>query len=316
TKINDELPKEYEDAFFELVLHPILAFGNLNELYLTVARNKNLASHREERANALADRAKELFVRDSLISSQYNQLANGKWNHMMDQTHIGYTHWQQPPRQKMPEITYVSKDSILPEGVKIDLAENSAQHLVAKGLVGNVFYELNGCTSADASHYTRKIESHNIKWKIIPDIGKDGDGITAFPVTATEQTINKNCPHLEYDVYTYDGGKVKIDAYFSPTLNFHNNPEGLRYAISIDDEQPQIIPINKEHNDNKTWSQWVANNIIVKTSAHTIAKPGKHTVKYWMISPAVVLQKLVVDLGGVKPSYLGPPETIHTNKNL
>jgi glycosyl hydrolase family 115 len=55
----------------------------------------------------------------------------------------------------------------------------------------------------------------------------------------------------------------------------------------------------------------VSNNIIIKTSTHKISKPGKHTVKYWMVSPAVVLQKLVVDLGGLKPSYLGPPETIH-----
>jgi hypothetical protein len=29
-----------------------------------------------------------------------------------------------------------------------------------------------------------------------------------------------------------------------------------------------------------------------------------------MISPAVVLQKAVIDFGGAKPSYLGPPETI------
>ena len=47
---------------------------------------------------------------------------------------------------------------------------------------------------------------------------------------------------------------------------------------------------------------------------HTIAKAGKHTVKYWMISPAVVLQKIVIDLGGVKPSYLGAPETISKTK--
>jgi hypothetical protein len=309
-EINQSLPDEYKDAYFELILHPVKALANLNELYVAVARNKYLAQYREEAANQFADKAKELYKNDSLLSVAYNQLAKGKWNHMMDQTHIGYTYWQQPARQKMPEVKYIPKDSALPEGIKIDPVDNTADHLIPKESTGNLFYELNGYASIEAAHYTKRTDTSNIKWKIIPCIGRDGDGITTFPVTTAEQSISKNLPRLEYEFYTYDSGEVKLNAYFSPTLNFHNDAEGLRYGISVDDEQPQIISINKDDNNQRTWEQWVANNIIIRSSTHQIDKPGKHTVTYWMVSPAVVLQKIVVDLGGVKPSYLGPPETI------
>ena len=38
---------------------------------------------------------------------------------MMDQTHIGYTYWQQPPRQKMPEVKYIPTDSVIERASKI-----------------------------------------------------------------------------------------------------------------------------------------------------------------------------------------------------
>jgi hypothetical protein len=305
-KINGDLPSEYRDAYFELVLHPVKACSNLQELYTTVAENKKAYANKWTIANMYADEAKQLYINDSLISAEYNSISGGKWNHMMDQTHIGYTYWQQPPKQKMLEVKYVPEDSF--NVLEITLPDITRAKLPA-GINGNVCYEEEGYVSIEADHHTKAINANNIKWKTISDIGRDGDGITTFPVTANEQTINANSSHLEYTIYTYDSGNIKLNAYLSPTLNFHSDSAGLKYGISIDNETPQIISINKDDNNTRIWEQWVANNIIIKTTNHTITKPGKHIIKYWMVSPAVVLQKIVVDLGGVKPNYLGPPET-------
>jgi hypothetical protein len=38
--INKLLPAEYKDAYYQLVLHPVQASANLNELYVTVAKNR------------------------------------------------------------------------------------------------------------------------------------------------------------------------------------------------------------------------------------------------------------------------------------
>jgi hypothetical protein len=60
--------------------------------------------------------------------------------------------------------------------------------------------------------------------------------------------------------------------------------------------------------------KWVGDNIIIKISRHNIKEAGKHTLKFWMVNSGLVLQKLVLNFGGMLPSYLGPEETI--NKQL
>jgi hypothetical protein len=36
---------------------------------------------------------------------------------------------------------------------------------------------------------------------------------------------------------------------------------------------------------------------------------GEHVLRVYMVDAGVVLDKIVVDLGGLRRSYLGPPET-------
>jgi hypothetical protein len=292
----------------------VQASANLNELYVTVAKNQFYLKQNHTETNALAEKAKQLYVRDSLITKYYNDtLAGGKWSHMMDQTHIGYTYWQQPVKNLMPEVQYIKADVAAKGSVVNDTknsshtkVSNKAKATIPKNVKGNAFYEKDGYVSIEAEHYTNAVATAPIKWQVIPNLGRTLSGITPFPVTAQPQTASNNSPRLEYQLYLNDTGTIKVLTYLSPTLNYYN--EGLRYAISIDDEKPQIINIHSGYNEG-LWNQWVANNIINKVSEHTIKKAGQHVLKYWMVDAGVVLQKIVIDAGVLKPSYLGPEET-------
>ncbi len=313
--IGQELLPQYKDAFFQLVLHPVKASANLHELYYNVALNKRAYKSKLPVANEYADKVKELYANDSLLTIVYHQLNNGKWNHMMSQTHIGYTSWQQPVRQKMPTVNYIT-DSLNtgPFDTVVSMV-NKANYPATINY--SVFYEKEGYVSIGADHYTKAVNAKGIRWTILPDLGRDGSAITTFPVTAADSKPGGSSPHLQYEFYTYSKGEVKLNAYFSPTLNFHNKPQGLQFAVSIDDEKPQLISINSDEKATEGGInyKWVGDNIIIKTSSHLLSRPGKHTLKYWMVSSGVVLQKLVVDCGGLLPSYIGPEETINKKIN-
>ncbi|WP_417369056.1 glycosyl hydrolase 115 family protein [Flavobacterium beibuense] len=307
-KIEKQLPKDYKDAYYQLVLHPIQANENLHRMYVAVALNKKYASQNNAKANVYADLVKELFIKDSLISKQYNkELSGGKWNHFMDQTHIGYTSWFDPKNNIIPSVSYVSDDAkIKPNNEITEVIKSSKEEAIMD--TNTVFYEKDGYISINAENYSKANNTNGIEWKIIPDIGRTASGVSPFPVTAAVQDPNSGGPSLEYTFYSYEDGPVNIQTYFSPTLNFHNTDSGLRYAVSVDDSQPVILSINREKGE-RAWAGWVANNIIIKETTLKELKSGKHTVKIWMVDPGVVLQKIILDFGGVKKSYLGPPET-------
>ena len=120
-KLNEVLPPEQKDAYYELVLHPTLACGNLVDLFIAAGRNALFARQGRASANAEAARVRALFKKDQDLSDYYNDvLAGGKWRHMMDQPHIGYTGWAPPNRNIIPRVTELTLPDTGDFGVAVD----------------------------------------------------------------------------------------------------------------------------------------------------------------------------------------------------
>lgn len=279
------IPAEYKDAFDQLVLFPINACSNLYEMYYAVAKNKWYAEKGNPAANRWADKVKECFERDSLLTLHYNHtIADGKWAHMMDQVRIGYTYWQQPEKSLMPKVTYLNKP---------------------KQQKPKRFVENKGYISIEAENFARSGESDKIRWEVIPGLGKTVSGVTTFPQNvypAAEEQI-----YLEYDFETMSTGQLELHVLLSPTLNFNQN-RGLRYAVSFNGGEETLVNFNSKY-DVKQMEQWQANSINETITTHRINKPGKHTLRFRVLDPGIVLQKILINLGGLKESYLGPPQS-------
>jgi hypothetical protein len=177
------------------------------------------------------------------------------------------------------------------------------------------FAEGQGVVAIEPEHYTRKIDSGPRRWIRVEDYGRTLSGMRAeAPLDASSPaTPGKDSPSLEYRLYLYTPGRVMANLILSPTLNFAPG-RGLRVAVSFDNEAPQVVdilPANyNAQNGNRDWEESVRNNARTISTSHTLASAGYHTLKIWMVDPAVVVQKIVVQTSDSPQAqtYLGPPE--------
>ncbi len=396
------LPAAARDAFYQLVLYPVKACAVVNELYVAAGRNRLYAVQGRASTNDLAERARALFREDERLTREYNEtLAGGKWRHMMDQTHLGYTYWQQPLRNAMPAVQEIQVPAAGEMGVAIEGSEASwpndpsgpavlpalsvfdrqpryvevfnrgqqpfeftvepgSPWLVVDTPRGTVerdrrilvsarwddvpvgtergsltivgpggtrvmvtvpvlnpaaprpgdldgFVEANGYVSIEAEHWTRAVAPAGREWKVIPNHGRTLSGVTAWPVTPDVALTANDGMRLEYRMYLFSAGRATVSLQLAPTQKLQPG-SGFRVGVSFDDEAPQVVNLHADESL-AAWERSVGDGVTVVTSQHAIAAPGYHTLKIWALDPAVVVQKIVVGTGRLRPSYLGPPES-------
>ncbi|KAG7441243.1 uncharacterized protein BT62DRAFT_1046282 [Guyanagaster necrorhizus] len=432
TGIYDQLPEETKPAFFQLVYHPVAASANLGKMLITAGMNNLRASQAFLSTNHFADQVQGFFDVDYDLEVEYHTLLDGKWDHMMDQTHVGYYYWQQPMMNSMPAITRVppSKQAlagvmrIAPEGtlaawpgdnpnqcaqgyscpdptvifdsfntfhnLYIDVGAGgpdpftfsisvNASWIVLNATDGEVspeqpeqrvyvsvsdwdaldagdsyatitftaqadgqpdlsvpvmfvarntdeasnslsgFVEGAGVVSMEAAHAIRNTTVDGVYWRELPGIGRTFSGMTPWPRTGHDggNFSAGTGPSLEYDFFTFSEANdtTPVTVYVSPSLNANGADRPLGVAISLDDQimSSYFIPPAPPGDLPDAWDGldgFVADSIVAIQLSFAGIDPGAHTLKIFMIEPAVVVQKIVVDIGGLEPSYLGPPESI------
>ena len=180
------------------------------------------------------------------------------------------------------------------------------------------FIEANGYVSMEAPHFSKNTGFGVNRWLDVEDFGHTLSGMRATTETEVPEFLpGKSAPCLEYNMFLFSEGEVEVIAYAAPTLNFLPG-RAMRYGISFDDGEPQIITLVPEdfdaRNGNRDWEKTVCDNYRITVSRHNIKSPGYHTLKIWMMDPGPVIQKIVVNTGGLKPSYLGPPESFYRGR--
>ncbi|EPQ55955.1 hypothetical protein GLOTRDRAFT_121307 [Gloeophyllum trabeum ATCC 11539] len=183
------------------------------------------------------------------------------------------------------------------------------------------FVEGDGGISIEAAHTSRNTSVAGITWKEIPNYGRTISGVTPWPRTGDNggNFTAGTGPSIEYDFYNFNTisqtGRVTVTTYVSPSLNANGDDRPLGFAIGIDNGTVQseyFVPYATPGQLPPQWDGlggWVADAIIPVATTFTIA-PGAHTLKIWMIEPAVVVQKIVINTGGLRYSYLGPPQSV------
>jgi hypothetical protein len=290
------LPENMHDVYKELILFPVQAMANLYEMYYAVAMNRQLAMENDLRANAWADRAEYCFRRDAELCDDYNHnIAGGKWKHMMDQTHIGYTSWDEP-----------RGGNIMPKVIRVDASLDKA---IKMG--GYEYEENNGVVVMEAERFARSVQKSGTQWTVIPDMGRTLSGLSLMPYTESVSGAS-----LIYQMrLKSDLSGVCVRLILDSTLPFIKG--GHSYAISLDDGVEQIV----NYNSDLTWANCYskmypagAARIIESkvTFPDVTLKAGVHTLTIRPLSPAIVLHKIIVDCGGGMSGRLNLMESPRT----
>lgn len=284
--IINELPEEYRASFFEMVGYPVMASYQMNRKFLLAQLNHEQAEEKHfSVANWAAKQAQVAFDSINNLNIRYNTILDGKWNHMM----MLAPGWV-AKYQNMPQIIYT-------QGV----GETSIELTPLKDK-----NRLENCTVINLSKFTKKVSKNGHTLRLIEGIGYDWKAIQLGE--ATEQSAdptNLEGSRFEFEFAKVNADSVTVHVYTVPFFPLYKD-KGTQFGISVDSQLP-FVAQNSPKEFSKSWKDQVLQNGAMATAKFSVRKElKKHTISLICGDPGIIIQRIVIDWGGLKKTYVGP----------
>lgn len=285
-KILHALPEEYQPAFFEILGYPVQGAYQMNRKFLMYQLNhEQVKAGNLDIGNWAAKESQIAFDSINSLTVQYNSMLNGKWNGMMQLAPAFNAKYQNMPPVIISEGAGMKEVDITPAAEKL---------------------RLDKCTVIDLRNYTVKWSKPGHTLRLVKGIGYDWESVQLGEATEIQgDAEDLKGSRFEYGFTAENADSVTVYVYSVPFFPLYNG-KSTAFGVSVDQQKPVVIK-NEPKEFSKEWKDQVLQNSFVSSVKFPVKKVlGKHTLSLICGDPGVIIQKVVIDWGGLQKTYIGP----------
>lgn len=170
------------------------------------------------------------------------------------------------------------------------------------------FIESDGCIVIHAMHFQLNKASGTNVWLPLSNYGQYG-GMRSCGETASDS----GRAILEYEFSLFDDADVEIIFELSSVLNYMNNQD-ICLGFRIDEAAEHILTVVPAAYlltpPNPDWARSVIENKRRVRQRYSSLKRGVHRIQVLMISPGLVLERILIHRDSLRSESLGPEESV------
>lgn len=279
-QIEEEIPQDRKDAFFSHIKYPVLSAAAMSRKMLEAQRARSIAKanydpERWERDSSLyvaCAKSQDAYQEIRRLTDYYNhQLAGGKWAYAM------CDHPRDLPVFYAPNLPVALTDAEVSRYKNISVPKSEPLEEVA-----------------DSSYIARNA----CQWD---KADKGAVVVQALGHSMNAVKLPKDCS-ISFDFDSQNEGEAILLTAVIPTQP--NDTGDLRYSVSIDGGESQIISI-KEPFRSERWKQNVLRGQAVNRTSLRLSK-GKHQLTIKAIDNHIVVDQWMIDFDKNRQFYVFP----------